>query len=136
MDNEIQNFEKLIPLLKKKSSIDSDIEQNIVQLFSKERYLRAFEKIELKTIKCYVFQPSNRKIWVVKGEKFNYLIYPMRFCSCVDFYLNWILKKKTFFCKHLLAQAIIENLGSYNQEDYQIQCLDEEYKKITKDFNF
>lgn len=132
--NELETFKEIIPLLKKKGSIDNEIEQILIKVFSKERYLRSFEKIELKLIKCYNFEPSNRRIWVVKGEESNYLIYPLRYCSCIDFYLNWILKKKTFFCKHLLAQSIIENLGSFNINDYLIKVLDEDYKKIMKDF--
>ena len=61
----------------------------------------------------YIYKPSDRVVWVAKGENQEHLIFPKLYCSCQDFYKNVVIKRNHNFCKHILAQIISEALNKF-----------------------
>ena len=84
-----------------------------------------------------VFTPSNRQIWMKLGTDKDYIIYPRMYCSCMDFFLQGIIKKRTYYCKHLIAQGIVEELTKTNPNEIEIREKDENFKeKVTQNLGF
>lgn len=78
-------------------------------------YFKVWEAVLNDRVKKYVFQPSGRTLWIVVGREAEYIIYPeVGFCSCDAFYF-FVLGEKTKICYHVVAQAIAEALGWYDQ---------------------
>jgi predicted nucleic acid-binding Zn finger protein len=77
----------------------------------------------------YIFTPSNRAMWTVMGEKQEHLVYPMLFCSCQDFYKSVVILRKRNFCKHILAQVIIEAFGTFKEKTLE----DSNFKELLND---
>ncbi|KAL0478137.1 zinc finger SWIM domain-containing protein [Acrasis kona] len=72
-----------------------------------------------KAIKL-VASPSERYLYAVNASnkskvKTYYTCIPPSYCSCVAFLYG--IKKKEFYCKHLLAVQLLEALGSAQTED-------------------
>lgn len=51
--------------------------------------------------------------WVIVGKTDDYLILPLNFCSCSDFYFNVLFKKKEICCYHIIAQIICQELNYF-----------------------
>ncbi len=128
----------------------------IIQQMSKDLLLKVFQKVKEKLIideefltfletffpnksasvievlkrgiTKYRYHPSNRIVWVVKGEHQEYMIYPKSYCSCQDFYKNVVIKRKRDFCKHILAQIISEALHSYKD----VKLEDNKFEELIK----
>jgi predicted nucleic acid-binding Zn finger protein len=95
-----------------------------------DRYERAMSLIEEKAVKKYIFTPSSRIIWIVKGKKKTYQVIPQsNFCSCDDFYFR-VLDKKKQMCYHLVAQGLAYALNRYEI----LELSDHEYEKISSRF--
>ena len=122
-------FDQILMKLDKMSILTSEITEKLVKIFSVERFLLAMEKITLNQINKYVFNPSGRVLWTVKGKDHDYLIYPKRYCTCIDFNLQGIVKNHKYLCKHLIAQAIFEHLDKVNfkKGELEIKRKDEEF---------
>ncbi|MHA1369595.1 MAG: hypothetical protein ACTSRA_07795 [Promethearchaeota archaeon] len=63
----------------------------------------------------YTFIPSGIALWIVLGKDDEYLIHPLAFCSCHDFYINVVLRRKEMFCYHLVSQFICHELNRYRE---------------------
>lgn len=113
----------------KKKVIDDELISFIDMIFP-NKFDKVLEVIR-KGVTKYNYRPSNRVIWVAVGEKCEHMIYPKLFCSCQDFYKNVVVQRKRSFCKHLLAQAICEGLGDFNELDLE----DEDFSKFIEDLN-
>lgn len=88
-------------------------QKRILTNFFGKRFTTAYKALNEGKIKKYVFYPSKRSIWIVKGRKQNYQILPLaNFCSCFDFYFR-VISQKTSFCYHLIAQKLAEALERY-----------------------
>lgn len=122
-------FEQILMELDNMSVLTSEITEKLVKIFSVERFLSAMEKITLNQISKYVFKPSGRILWTVNGKNHDYLIYPKRYCTCMDFNLQSIAKNIKYLCKHLIAQALYEHLDKENFEnaDLEIEIKDKEF---------
>ena len=80
-----------------------------------ERFIKAWQLIEQKRIKKYIFKPSNRVIWVAIGIKSEYQILPTSgYCDCSDFYFR-VIDQEIGFCYHLLSQRLAEALKTYDE---------------------
>jgi len=77
----------------------------------------------------YIYEPSNRIVWVAQGENQEHLIYPKLYCSCQDFYKSVVVKKKRHFCKHILAQIISDALNTYKE----VILEDKRFKELVRD---
>ena len=103
------------------SVLTSEITEKLVKIFSVERFLSAMEKVTLNQINKYVFKPSGRILWTVNGKNHDYLIYPKRYCTCMDFNLQSMAKNIRYLCKHLIAQALFERLDKVKLEKKKLE---------------
>lgn len=98
-----------------------------------KRLKKAVEVVNKGRVKKYIFRPSGRVVWIVVGKKRDYWIIPKLYCSCDDFYINVISRRKSSICYHLLAQALAEKIGNYevfNVTDEEGERLEEEWRRI------
>ncbi|MDH5815968.1 MAG: hypothetical protein QE164_04195 [Candidatus Nezhaarchaeota archaeon] len=98
-----------------------------------KRLKKALETVNKGRVKKYIFRPSGRVIWIVVGKGRDYWVIPKLYCSCDDFYINVISRRKSPLCYHLLAQALAEKTGNYevfNVSDEEGEKLEEEWRKI------
>lgn len=84
-----------------------------------------------KGVTKYNYKPSNRIVWAALGKTSEHMIYPKLYCSCQDFYKNVVIQRKRGFCKHLVAQAICEGSGDFNELDLE----DEDFTTFVEDLN-
>jgi len=101
-----------------------------------ERFWRALRAVAERRVKKYVFEPSGRRLWVVVGRRQDYLIISDFYCSCEDFYLNVVVRRKTFMCYHLLAKRLAEALKVYETymlSDEEFEPLVEEWKSLERE---
>ena len=98
------------------------------------RFTKAWEALNKRRIKKYVFKPSGRVVWIVVGKEREYLVMPAAdFCSCDDFYFR-AMNRKIHLCYHLIAQKLAEALEAYDlveKNDQLYDSLIEEWKKVT-----
>lgn len=109
---------QLESIIRNKGMINFDVINFLNYNFSgkSERVLEVIRRGIIKK----VAKSTGRILWMAKGKESNHLIYPKLYCSCQDFYKNVVIKKKKPFCKHILAQVIVEILN-----DYQTECCEE-----------
>jgi len=114
---------------KNKNVIDDEL-INFVDSVFPDKVDKVLEVVK-KGVTMYIYKPSNRVIWVALGEGCEHLIYPRLYCSCQDFYKNVVVQRKRAFCKHLVAQAICEGLGDFNE----LNLDDGDFNKLVEDLN-
>ncbi len=118
---------------KEKKQLSDDHFARLKTIFG-QRFSNAWTAVEESRVKRYVFNPSNRVVWVVVGRKRDYIVLPaVGFCSCDDFYFG-VMEGKAFLCYHLIAQKIAESLGRYDQieaDDDLYEILMKEWKEVT-----
>jgi predicted nucleic acid-binding Zn finger protein len=97
-----------------------------------QRFTKAWEALESKRVKKYVFNPSSRVVWIVVGKGRDYLIMPaVDFCTCNDFYFR-VMNRQIHLCYHLIGQKLAEALkkyDSYEEDDELYEALMKEWKK-------
>ncbi len=87
---------------------------------------RAMEVAFKGGVRRILFKPSRRIVWIVKGRSGEYQVMPEApFCDCNDFYFRVIGGEKPI-CYHILAQAISEALGLFEE----VELGDSEYEGI------
>ena len=91
-----------------------------------ERLWKALKAITEKRVIKYIFKPSNKQIWIVSGKNRDYLVISDFYCSCDDFYLNVVIRKKNKVCYHILAKRLAEALDLYTS--YNLS--DDKYEKL------
>ncbi len=97
-----------------------------------QRFVKAWEALENKRVKKYIFEPSNHVVWIVVGKERDYLIMPAAdFCTCDDFYFR-VMDKQAHLCYHLIAQKLantLEKYELYEEDDELYDVLMNEWKK-------
>ena len=126
VNNTSDSFEKILDAIGKKGTLTIDSIDRLSKVFSVQQISKV--KDIMSEIVKVVFKPSNRQLWMKLGTDKDYLIYPHVYCSCMDFFLQGILKKRTYYCKHLIAQGIVEKLSKTS--DIEIEKQDEKFKEI------
>jgi len=95
------------------------------------RFAKAWDAVEERRVKKYVFRPSGRVVWVVVGKGRDYLVMPAAdFCSCEDFYFQF---DKGHLCYHIIAQKLAEAAGQFDlieDEDSFYEVLIREWKAV------
>ncbi len=89
--------------------INEEMLDNLKVAYGK-RLEKALKTIEEERVHKYIFEPSNKIIWVVTGNERDYWIIPDIYCNCNDFYINVVSKHKYDVCYHLLAKILSERL--------------------------
>jgi predicted nucleic acid-binding Zn finger protein len=130
---EIKVLEKVCSEAKTKGEITDEHLAQLSEAFG-QQFTKAWETVQEKRVKKYVFSPSNRIVWIVVGREKEYQIMPAAgFCSCDDFYFR-VMDREASICYHLIAQKIADALEEYDmidEEDRLYYCLMEEWKKAT-----
>ncbi len=119
---------KIYQKVKAKQLIDEEF-LTFLETFFPDKSASVIEVLK-RGISKYLYHPSNRIVWVAKGENQEHMIYPKLYCSCQDFYKNVVIKRKRDFCKHILAQIISEALNSYKE----VKLEDSQFSELIMDF--
>ncbi|MBD3351362.1 MAG: hypothetical protein GF364_07725 [Candidatus Lokiarchaeota archaeon] len=134
--DKLKSLEKIIARLDQQKILTPEITESIIQIVSEKKFFSAMEKITLNQVNLFVFKPSNRQVWTVMGEEKRYLLYPKIYCSCMDFYLKGIIKKRKYICKHLLAQMIFKHIDKDKLSNVEIVLHDTEFNTLLKEIGF
>lgn len=79
-----------------------------------DRFTKAWQLVEQRRVKRYVFEPSGRVVWIVVGRKNEYLILPRSgYCDCNDFYYK-VVSREAGLCYHFLGQRLADALKNYD----------------------
>ena len=54
------------------------------------------------------------KVYVFKGSERDYLVSPCKMCTCSDFIINFIGKKRDYPCYHVIGFVLAENQNKLN----------------------
>lgn len=97
-----------------------------VEEIYREREEDIMRLVNERRVEKYVFKPSGRVVWIVKGRKRDYQVIPSsNYCSCDDFYFRVISDKKPL-CYHLIAQRIAAATGLYKH----LNMTDSKYNSV------
>lgn len=128
-----RKIDEIISDIEKKDAITGEILELLVKGYG-ERFWRAIRAVAERAVNKYTFTPSGQIVWIVAGKNREYLIsLKDKYCTCDDFYVNVVLKKKSDVCYHILAKMIAEILNLYNKysiEDEYYPEMMEEWKQI------
>ncbi len=133
-ENEKSEIETLNAICREAKTAGKLSGENLTDLYELfgQRFTKALDAVKEGRVKKYIFQPSNRVVWIVVGRERDYLIMPeAEFCTCDDFYFR-VLDKKVHMCYHLLTQKIAQNLGWFEIFEEHDDCygmLMNEWKK-------
>jgi predicted nucleic acid-binding Zn finger protein len=90
------------------------------------RFTRAWEIVKGEGVTMYVFNPSGRRIWGVRGRSREYqVLRAAAYCGCADFYYN-VIDGDANACCHLIAQRLAEALLRFRV----VRLLDHNYNEI------
>jgi len=124
---ELRAVDRICSEIRLSKEIDSRLRARLLSHFA-SRFENALNLIEKKRVKKYLFSPSGRVVWVVKGRKAEYQVIPdSNFCSCDDYYFR-VIDRRRQLCYHIIAQRLADALGSYVFEELP----DSAYNKITE----
>jgi predicted nucleic acid-binding Zn finger protein len=93
-----------------------------------ERFWKGIKAAAEGCVTKHIFRPSCRVLWTVKGKKMDYLILDDFYCSCDDFYLNVIIRRKSASCYHLLAKVLADALEIHES----VELNDEAYLPLMR----
>ena len=134
-DGKEDTFEKILDTIGKTGALTIESIDRLSKVFSVPQISKVKE-IMSEIIKV-VFKPSNREIWMKLGTDKDYIMYPRVYCSCMDFFLQGIIKKQKHYCKHLITQGIVEELTKNASNDIEMLEKDENFKeKVTQNLEF
>jgi predicted nucleic acid-binding Zn finger protein len=124
---ELQTIERICSEIRDSKAIDGKLRAKLLAHFA-GRFENALELIEKKRVKKYLFSPSGRVVWAVKGRKREYQVIPdSNFCCCDDYYFR-VIDRRRQLCYHIIAQRLADALGNYVSE----KLPDSAYNKITE----
>ena len=125
------NIEKtiieLFEEIKQNKIISGDLLIKGMTLFG-EKFEKAIFLVKNQNVIKIIGSPSGRIVWKVIGDRNDYIIYPLKYCQCVNFNIS-MNDKKVSLCKHLIAQKIAESLNQFRIEEIP----DDEIPKIIKE---
>ncbi len=131
--SEVKILTNICKKAKAKGRITEEHQTQLSTTFG-SRFTKAWETLQEKRVKKYVFKPSGRIVWIVVGRERDYLILPIAdFCSCDDFYFR-VMDGEVHLCYHLIAQKIAATLKLYDEleeNDELYDSLTGEWKKVT-----
>ena len=103
--------------------------EKLLSLLSLRSQEKVFWVLKNKRVSKYVFKPSGRELWVVSGEGSDYLILGDYYCTCLDFYLESLVRIRRAYCYHIVAKKIAEITGNYRV--YEVP--DSEFENLVND---
>jgi len=113
----------------KLKSINEEILDKLKTSYGK-RLEKALNTIKGERVHKYIFEPSNKIVWIVTGNERDYWIIPDIYCNCNDFYMNVVTKQKYDTCYHLLAKLLAERQNKYKTWNIK----DDRYLNLMKEW--
>ncbi|MFX0068638.1 MAG: hypothetical protein ACFFA1_05255 [Promethearchaeota archaeon] len=95
-----------------------------------ERFWKALRATSEGGVKKYIFEPSEREVWIVVGKARDYFIVSDLYCSCEDFYMSVVVRKRSPLCYHILSKMFAEMLGLFST--YKVH--DDRYNELIKEW--
>jgi len=101
-----------------------------------ERFDKAWQAVERRRVKRYVFEPSGRTAWIVVGRESEYQVLPSSgYCDCNDFYFR-VVDGEAGLCYHLTAQRLADALDAFDgvrEDDEFHDRLMAEWRRLSKE---
>jgi predicted nucleic acid-binding Zn finger protein len=101
-----------------------------------ERFDKAWQAVEKRRVKKYVFEPSGRTAWIVVGRESEYQVLPSSgYCDCNDFYFR-VVDGEAGLCYHLTAQRLADALDAFDgvrEDDEFHDRLMAEWRRLSKE---
>ena len=113
--------------IKQKKIISGNLLIKGISLFG-EKFEKAMLLVKNQNVIKIIGVPSGRTLWKAIGERNDYLLYPLKYCQCINFNIS-MSEQKISLCKHLIAQKIAESLNQIQIEEIP----DDEIPKLIKD---
>jgi predicted nucleic acid-binding Zn finger protein len=131
--DQIDQFQLILKEIRDSLVISEECEHKIELVFSREQFLKAQEILTLKQIALYQTIELKRKMWIINRPDHKYIVYPLHYCSCMDFYLHSIIKNTKYLCKHLIAQALYEQLNIKELEKNFVGISEDDLRNLVKE---
>jgi len=97
----------------------------------KKRFVRAIRTVREHRVQKLLIDNLDKDIWLITSSTGSkYLVIPGTYCSCTDFLINVVIKRKVDKCYHLIAQEIASKTGAFSIAS--ITDLREFFKEIFK----
>lgn len=129
--SELETLKEVCDKVVETKKIEEEDQNRLFNLFG-QRFIRAWEAVQEKRVKKYIFEPSKKIVWIVLGKNRDYLIMPAAdFCTCDDFYFR-VMDKQIHLCYHLIAQKLSEAsciYDKYEERDELYETLMREWRK-------
>ncbi len=81
--------------------------------------LKALKSALRGGVEKHVFRPSGKHIYVVRGPTGSHLVMGELACSCLDYYLNVVIRGKRKLCYHIAAVAISEEEKTFTVVEHR-----------------
>lgn len=72
-------------------------------------------------VERHVFSPSGRYFYIVKGEEGDHIVLEEGFCSCIDYYLNVVIRGRRGACHHIISVIIAREFGKIREIEHKDQ---------------
>lgn len=124
---EIRAIDRICAEIKAKGALTGRARAKLLAYFAR-RLENAESLVQKGAVKKYVFQPSGREIWAVRGRGGEYQVIPdSNFCTCDDYYFR-VMDREKQLCYHLIAQRLAETLHQFQVENLP----DSRYSWVTR----
>ncbi len=70
-------------------------------------------------VEKHVFKPSGKHVYLVKGPTGLHLVMGDLACSCLDYYLNVVIRGKRKLCYHIAATIISEEKRTFRVVEHR-----------------
>ncbi|RDD53874.1 MAG: hypothetical protein BA066_02080 [Candidatus Korarchaeota archaeon NZ13-K] len=74
-------------------------------------------------VEKHVFLPSGRYFYIVRGSSGSHVVSEEGACSCLDYYLNVVMRGRRAFCHHFVSVVIARELGKLRIVEHKDQEL-------------
>ena len=124
---EIQSINKICAGIKPREALSGRTRARLLALFS-GRFENAEDLVKKGAVSKFVFKPSGRVIWTVKGRGGEYQVIPnSNFCNCDDYYFR-VMDRQKQLCYHIIAQKLAESLQKFGVQNLS----DSQYGSVTR----
>jgi predicted nucleic acid-binding Zn finger protein len=72
-------------------------------------------------VERHVFSPSGRYFYIVRGEMGDHIVLEDLICSCIDYYLNVVIRGRRRACHHIISVMIAREFGKIREIEHKDQ---------------
>jgi len=70
-------------------------------------------------VERHVFSPSGRYFYIVRGEASDHIVLEEGSCSCMDYYLNVVIRGKRGACHHIVSVMIAREFEKVREIEHK-----------------